>query len=362
MPKKILFVTTGMQTGGAERQLVLLATGMMERGHAVTIFSLSKISDIGSAIGSGSVPILTFSLRKSPLFIIDLIAIFFAARKLKPDIIQGWMYIGNIVASFLAMLLRKPHLHSLRASNMDTNRYWTQIKLNAFLSPFPKKIISNSLAGESFHKKFGFNGKNLTTVENAIDTNYFKPNAKSAKSVRRSLQIPQEKKVILYAARIDPMKAHDVVVGLAIALPNIYFIFSGKGTNEIALPSNAIGLGIVSDMPSLYNAAEGLVNFSYFGEGFPNVICEDLECGTPVIANDIGDTRRILGDEFTVDNLEIQKLTRKITSILVDKELDKKCSTLRRKIAFTYNIENMLNGFETFYVHDKQKVDFSSVS
>ena len=362
MPRNILFVTPGVQTGGAERQLVLLAKGMRERGHTITIFSFAKISDVRSAIGCDSVPILTFPLRKSPLFIIDLMVIFFAARKLNPDIIQGWMYIGNIVASFLAFALRKPHLHSLRASNMDTNRYWAQMRLNALLSPFPKKIISNSLAGESFHKEIGFKAENLTTVENAIDTNHFKPNAKLAESIRHSLKIPREKKVILYAARIDPMKAHDVVVGLAIALPNIYFIFSGKGTNEIALPSNAIGLGIVSDMPSLYNAADLLVNFSYFGEGFPNVICEALACGTPVIANDIGDTRRILGDEFTVDNLDIQKLTRKITSILVDKELDKKCSTLRGKIAFTYNIEIMLNGFEAFYVHDKQKVDFSSVS
>lgn len=350
MPKKILFITSGMQTGGAERQLVLLANGMKQRGHSVTIISLSTFSDQQSAFDCSSLIVLTISLRKSVFLLSDIVTLLLATKRLKPEVIQGWMYTGNIISSLVATFLRKPHLHSLRASNMDTSRYWGQIKLNAFLSTFPRKIVANSHAGQSFHEKIGFKRTKLTVVGNAIDTNYFKPNQRSADVIRKKLHIPKEKTVILYAARLDPMKAHNVVIRLAEILEEVCFIFSGKGTDEIDLPNNVIGLGIVADMPALYNAADLLVNFSHFGEGFPNVICEALACGIPVLANDIGDTRRIIGDEFTVDNLEIPQLTRRVHAIFQDEELDAKIASLRQKTIEAYSIETMLDEYEKLYV------------
>ena len=350
MRKKILFITSGMQTGGAERQLVLLAAGMRDRGHRVTILSLSTISDQKSVIDCGSLPVLTISLRKSVFLLCDITALLLAAKRVKPDIIQGWMYTGNIISSLVATFLRKPHLHSLRASDMDSNRYWVQIRLNAFLSALPRKIVANSHAGQNFHEMSRFKKTKIAVIGNAIDTNYFKPNRRSTEVMRKKLHIPKEKTVILYVARLDPMKAHNVVIQLANTLQDACFIFSGKGTDEIALPSNVIGLGIVNDMPALYNTADLLVNFSHFGEGFPNVICEALACGVPVLANDVGDTRRIIGDEFTVENLEIPQLMRKIQVIFQDKKLDKKIVSLRHKIIESYSIKKMLDDYEKFYI------------
>lgn len=349
MRKKILFITSGMQTGGAERQLVLLAAGMRDRGHRVTILSLSTISDQKSVIDCGSLPVLTISLRKSVFLLCDIAALLLAAKRVKPDIIQGWMYTGNIISSLVATFLRKPHLHSLRASNMDTNRYRLQMRLNAFLSPLPKKIVANSHAGKNFHETSQIKKTKIAVIGNAIDTNYFKPDRRSTDIMRKKLNIPREKTVILYVARLDPMKAHNVVIQLAKVLQDTCFIFSGKGTDEISLPSNIIGLGIVPEMPALYNAADLLVNFSHFGEGFPNVICEALACGVPVLANDVGDTRRIIGDEFTVDEMGISHLANKVHAIFEDEKLDDKIVSLRRKIIEMCSIHKMLDNYEKLY-------------
>ena len=43
--KNIVFVTPGIQMGGAERQLALLAGGLRDRGFKPTIISLSSASN-----------------------------------------------------------------------------------------------------------------------------------------------------------------------------------------------------------------------------------------------------------------------------------------------------------------------------
>ncbi len=352
MSKNILFVTPGLGVGGAERQLALLTAEMSIRGHKTTIICLSSLPEKLNRNKLHSSSVHTFTLRKSPKFLIDLYRLVIAAKKLQPDIIQGWMYLGNILATIIALFLRKPLFHSLRASNMDARRYWWQMKLNLLLSPAANKIVSNSLSGKHFHSAFGFKKEEIYVIENATDVSYFKPDFKARIKQRIKMGIPKKKSVILYVARLDPMKAHDVVIKLANALPEIAFIFSGKGTDNLKLPSNAVGLGIVDDMPALYNSSDLLVNFSYFGEGFPNVICEALACGTPVLANDIGDTRRIVGDEFTVNDLKISDLVVKIKSIFGDANIKKKTSDLREQILRSKNIRSMVDKYEKLYVSD----------
>ena len=63
------------------------------------------------------------------------------------------------------------------------------------------------------------------------------------------------------------------------------------------LQKNVLGLGVRYDMPKIYNACDWVLNISKFGEGFPNVIGEAMACGTPVCANDVGDSWRIIGDQ-----------------------------------------------------------------
>ena len=41
---------------------------------------------------------------------------------------------------------------------------------------------------------------------------------------------------MLYVARVDPMKAHDLVITVAKLCPEIKFIFAGLGTDCLMLP------------------------------------------------------------------------------------------------------------------------------
>ena len=136
----------------------------------------------------------------------------------------------------------------------------------------------------------------MRVISNGIDCLKFYPDTEAGKITRSSLGLEADDIVCLYVARVDPMKAHNMLVKVAALCPKIRFVFVGNGTEKLSVPKNVTLLGKRNDMRELYNASDLLVNWSYFGEGFPNVIAEAMACGTPVFANNIGDSWFIIGD------------------------------------------------------------------
>ena len=140
MKKKIIFITSGIGTGGAERQLALLAGGLQDRGFKPTIISLSAAPNPLSEFEN--LETYVCPLEKGLGSPRRFLKLWKKTRQLEPDIIQGWMYAGNLLASILAIGLKPPRVfHSIRASNMDSTRYGRQIWLNGLASYFSRATI-----------------------------------------------------------------------------------------------------------------------------------------------------------------------------------------------------------------------------
>ena len=170
--RNIVFVTPGIQVGGAERQLALLAVGLRDRGFKPTVISLSAAPKPLPEFEN--LETYVYPLQKglkSPQRFLKLRK---KIHQLEPDIIQGWMYAGNLLASILAVGFKQPRVfHSVRASNMDRMRYGRQIWLNGVASRFSRATIFNSEAGMDFHKNMWFFTGNLQLIPNGIDTENF---------------------------------------------------------------------------------------------------------------------------------------------------------------------------------------------
>ena len=196
---------------------------------------------------------------------------------------QYCCYFGWVRADF-------QNFHSIRASNMDSKRYGKQIWLNSKLSFFAKAVIANSKNGALHHVSRGFQEKKMKTIFNGIDSNQYFIDRANGLEFRKSIGLNTKDIVFLYVARVDPMKGHDFLISVAKACPKFKFIFVGNGTRELELPKNVIPLGIKNEMRPIYNSADWGINWSHFGEGFPNVIGEAMACGLPVYSNDVGDS------------------------------------------------------------------------
>ena len=60
------------------------------------------------------------------------------------------------------------------------------------------------------------------------------------------------------------------------------------------IESHTILCGYRSDVNKILNGIDLYISTSSFGEGFPNIILEASYTGLPIIATNVGDTKRII--------------------------------------------------------------------
>jgi glycosyltransferase involved in cell wall biosynthesis len=92
------------------------------------------------------------------------------------------------------------------------------------------------------------------------------------------------------------MKDHKTFLAAMQQLPELRAIVVGADTETLKAPKNVQCLGLQTEMPRLYAAADFVISTSAFGEGCSNVLAEGMACGLPPIATEVGDAAAIVGD------------------------------------------------------------------
>ena len=235
--RKIVFITSGIRVGGAEKQLALLAKALKAHEFEPLIISLSKAKQGDALADFEGLKVIEFDFKADNKFL-EFVSETTknSARTHNPEIIQGWMYAGNIAASIAGLGLTSEIFHSIRASNMDSKRYGNQIWLNSKLSIFANAVIANSQNGALHHISKGFPEKKMQVIFNGIDSNQYFIDRSNRLKFRKSIGLTPGDIVFLYVARVDPMKGHEFVISAAKSCPEFKFIFVGSGTKELESP------------------------------------------------------------------------------------------------------------------------------
>src|SRR5437016_4277034 len=97
---KLLFIIRSLETGGAERQLVYLATGLKRRNHEVSVVTLYSGGAFTPKLEAANIPVLSLNKRSrwDLSFVWRLRKIIQAER---PDVIHGYLSAGNILCVLL---------------------------------------------------------------------------------------------------------------------------------------------------------------------------------------------------------------------------------------------------------------------
>ena len=296
--KTVLHVISGLGLGGAERMLVETAIGLQHRGLAQHVVSLRGRGRYAGDLKSAGVPVSAFDIVSAPQALSALWRLRQVVRRIQPDIIQGWMYHGDLAATAAHLVAQgrscRRLIWNIRASNLESARDTKLIRICGLFSRRPDVIVANSEAGAKFHIAHGYSPRHIVVIPNGIDTDKFCPDPVARSTLRAELGLG-DKVVAVHVARVDPMKDHVAFLSAMTNLPGVSGLLVGAGTETLVCPPNVRALGIRRDVERVYAAADLVVSSSAFGEGFSNVLAEGMSAGLVPVATDAGDAVRIVG-------------------------------------------------------------------
>lgn len=312
---KIVHIIGDLRTGGAEVMLCKLLSGMDRRRFDPVVVSLRDRGDLGIQLRDLNVPFHVIGMSGMPSLkkVWKMIRL---VKQLEPDLIQGWMYHGNLAAQVAAVSARQKirvlwsiH-HSLYGFCYEKPTTAAVIKFCARLSSSPEKIIYVSNTSATQHEAIGYSRENRRVIPIGFDTDTFIPSAAAGISVRSELGLAEDALLIGLVARYHPLKDHANFMKAASLLlqacPQVHFVLAGKGVdtnnknllelmNSLGLSSQVHLLGERTDI-SRITAALDVASSSSSGESFPNVLGEAMACGVPCVVTDVGDSASIVGE------------------------------------------------------------------
>jgi|SoiMethySBSTD1v2_1073268.scaffolds.fasta_scaffold18968_3 glycosyltransferase involved in cell wall biosynthesis len=308
---RLLFVTSGLARGGAEGFLARLTQRLVSRGHACAVASLGSGEPLSPVIAASGVAVTELGRGVGAAWRLALLA-----RAFQPDVVQGWMYRGNLAARLAARACRvrptlvwsvRQGLGDLRASPAGTR--WV-VERNARGSSRPGAIVYNAEDAARQHEAAGFLAEKTRVIPNGIDVAAYAAGEGTRARIRQALGIAPESLVVALFARWHPVKNHG---GFARAAgifarrrTSARFLMAGSGIepdnatltewlDAAAIRDRCLLLGDRADVPDLL-AASDVATLASHAEALPNALLEAMAAGVPCVAPALGDIAALLGD------------------------------------------------------------------
>jgi glycosyltransferase involved in cell wall biosynthesis len=303
-PRTLMFIVSALRVGGAEAMLTRMATASPSLADKIIVVSLLPAQAHVDRLRAAHITVVELDFDSVLGVSRGIVQLAKLITESRPDIVQGWMYHGDL-AALVALSLsgrrgRTKLVWGIRCSDVDLRRYSSGLRFVVractFLSAKPDMITANSVAGMKAHLAMGYRPRRSEIVPNGIDVNEFKPDAAARAAVRQELGIAGDAVVVAHVARVDPMKDHKSFLAAMATLPELQALLIGAGTEQLKGPGNIHRLGLRNDVVRLLPAADLVVSSSAFGEGFSNVLAEGMSCGLPAVSTDVGDARMIVDD------------------------------------------------------------------
>jgi glycosyltransferase involved in cell wall biosynthesis len=284
--------------------LARLATAQPRLADEITVVSLRPGVSYTDELRSAGVAVVELDFGTMAGIVSGLWRLAGLIAERRPDIVQGWMYHGDLAAAIAIALSGRGRdtrlIWGIRCSDVDFTRYGLGLRLVAKAcaawSRRPDLVTANSVAGLKYHMRLGYRPRRAEVVPNGVDVERFKPDAAARAAVRAELGIQGEAVVVALVARLDPMKDHSGFLAAMAGLPDLHALLIGPGTETLPKAANVIRLGRRTDVARLLAAADIMASSSAFGEGFSNALAEGMACGLPAVATDVGDAALIVGD------------------------------------------------------------------
>ena len=360
---RILFVLTGLAYGGAETQLVRLATRLKSRGWEVSVVSLMPPKAYVEDLEAAGIPVFSLGIRRKLPDLVPVLRFARIIRKWRPDIVHSHMVHANLLARIVRFLAPIPVL-ICSARSIDEGGRFREIlyRLTDSLCDLTTQV---SHAGLERYVRVGAVPRHkIRYIPNGVDTERFKPNLEDRLKFRKELGV--DGFVWLAVGRFDPQKDYPTMLQAFARVVHKYsntiLLIAGDGplrktmenmTRELGVEKHVKFLGIRRDIPQLMNAADAYVMSSEW-EGMPMVLLEASACRLPIVATNVGGNAEIVLDGqtgFLVPPKSPEALSQAMLRMmdLPEEVREKMGEQARKHIESNFSLDRIVDCWESLY-------------
>ena len=360
----VLFLITGLAYGGAETQLVNLATRLKKRGWEVRVVSMLSPQAFTEELKEAGIPLSTLNMRRGvadPRAVFRLVKIL---REWRPDIVHSHMIHANLLARVTRLFYKIPVLIST-AHSIDEGGRWREIayRLTDSLADLTTNV--SQAAVERYIRVGAAPKDKIIFVPNGIDTSRFKPDRDTGWRLRNELGIDNYF-VWLAVGRFEAAKDYpNMLQAFKMVVDkkqDTLLLLAGQGSlleetrklaNELDLEDKVRFLGVRRDVPDLMNAADAYVMSSAW-EGMPMVLLEAEACGLPVVATDVGGNSEVILNNksgYIVPPGDSEALAAAMMKMMSLPEAERRAMGRagRAHIEANYSLERVVDQWEELY-------------
>ena len=293
---RILCLIDSLGPGGAQRQLVGLASFLKERGYNVTVAFYFDDPFYVNLLQTNGVPYVFLKKAQNTTFRILHVARYF--RKIKPDVVIAYLETPSICACIAKLFNRRFKLIvSERNTTQHTGRN-EKIRFNLFrLADY---VVPNAYSQETYMRThFPKLVNKIVTIPNFVDLDHFVPpqerHRRAIPEVMVAASIWASKNTLGFVDAVAALKAKGFrfhISWYGLNTKHIDYINQCKSKIEKFGVSDCIELKEkTTNIRERYQDADYFCLPSFY-EGTPNVICEAMACGLPVVCSDVCDNSK----------------------------------------------------------------------
>ena len=298
------FVIATLNRGGAEHQLVQVASGLKNRGWRVSVTSLLSSTPLAAPLELSGIPVNHLGMRRG---IADPRAIFRLAatlRRLGPDLVHSHMVHANLLARATRLICPMTAL-ICTVQNIDEEGRGRELAYRLTDRLADVTTIICRAAGDRYVRIGAVPREKLRVLPNGVDVVLFSPDTALRNATRRALELGGNF-VWLAIGRLDVQKDYGAMLRAFALLnhPGSVLLIAGEGplrppieslARELNIAPRVRFLGFRADTPALMNAADAYLMSSAW-EGLPMALLEAAACALPAVATNVGGNAEVVRD------------------------------------------------------------------
>lgn len=343
--------------------LVRLVLGLDRSKWEPHVFCLGNVGALVEQLTSQNIEVTCYEARSALDVPNVLWRLTKALRKLRPQILQTFLFHANIIGRIAGKFAGVPHIVSgIRVA--EKQKRW-HLLLDRVTNPLValNVCVSNGVA-EFAEKQGKLNRKKIAVIPNSVDPSLFENAQKDDLS---RFGIPNDATVCLTVARLTIQKGIDVLLSAIPIIinqhPECHFLIIGDGDARPNLETQASKLGIAGhvhfggfqrETAPLLAASNAFILPSRW-EGMSNALLEAMAAGLPIIATAVEGTTELIQDKvngFLVPPEDSGCLAASICSILNDKTSAKRMAhTAQQYVKLRHTTESVVKSYSDLYTN-----------